>query len=112
MIKELATRPRLPIRFYMDVGLWETADMLMPNRILRSVLDGKGYEVAYREFTGGHDYVVWRGTLSDGLVALIGTKSAKSKAELALVAMYTTTPTASAASRTSHVLAGARWALR
>jgi enterochelin esterase family protein len=79
MIKELATRPRQPIGFYIDVGSWETADMLMPNRILRSVLDGKGYEVAYREFAGGHDYVAWRGTLSDGLIALIGTNSAKAK---------------------------------
>lgn len=78
LIKEFASKPRLPARFYMDVGLWEGADMLMPNRILRSVLEGKGNEVTYREFAGGHDYVIWRNTLSDGLIALIGTKGAKS----------------------------------
>lgn len=38
------------------------ADMLMPNRILRSLLEGKGYDVTYREFMGGHDYVIWRNT--------------------------------------------------
>jgi enterochelin esterase family protein len=74
MIKKVASLPRQPIRFYMDVGAWESADMLLPNRILRSVLEGKGYEVTYREFMGGHDYVIWRGTLSDGLIAVIGTK--------------------------------------
>ncbi len=73
-IKKVASLPRQPIRFYMDVGAWETADMLMPNRLLRSVLEGKGYEVTYREFVGGHDYVIWRGTLSDGLIAVIGTR--------------------------------------
>ncbi|MFC4313883.1 enterochelin esterase [Steroidobacter flavus] len=74
MIKKVASLPRRPIRFYMDVGAWESADMLMPNRILRSVLEGKGYEVTYREFMGGHDYVIWRSTLSDGLIAVVGTK--------------------------------------
>jgi APA family basic amino acid/polyamine antiporter len=79
LVKEFAAAPRKPLRFYMDVGLWETADMLLPNRILRSVLEGKGYEVTYREFTGGHDYVNWRGTLSDGLIAVIGTQKAKAQ---------------------------------
>lgn len=74
MIKELATRKRAPVQIYMDVGLWESADQLMPNRILRSVLQGKGYRVTYQEFTGGHDYVSWRSTLSDGLIAVVGTR--------------------------------------
>jgi enterochelin esterase family protein len=73
-IKKVASLPRRPINFYMDVGAWESADMLLPNRILRSVLEGKGYEVTYREFVGGHDYVIWRSTLSDGLIAVLGTK--------------------------------------
>jgi len=33
----------------------------------------KGYEVHYQQFVGGHDYLSWRGTFADGLIALIGT---------------------------------------
>jgi hypothetical protein len=39
---------------------------------MRDVLLAKGYEVRYQMFVGGHDYKNWRGTLADGIVALIG----------------------------------------
>lgn len=66
---------RLPIKFYMDVGLYDAgASMLGMNRQFRDILEVKGYEVDYREFKGGHNYVNWRGTLSDGLISLIGEK--------------------------------------
>lgn len=68
-----ATRKR-NVRFYMDVGTWEGSLMLLPNRMFRDVLLAKGYEVDYHEFVGGHDYGVWRSTLSDGLISLIGIK--------------------------------------
>ena len=32
----------------------------------------KGYEVHYQENVGGHDYLSWRGSLADGLLALVG----------------------------------------
>lgn len=77
LVKQYAVAPKKPIKFYLDVGLWESADQLLPNRIMRSVLEGKGYGVTYREFTSGHDYLAWRGTLSDGLMAVVGTEKAK-----------------------------------
>lgn len=70
--------PKLPLRFYMDAGLFEVdlsgrgAGILLPNRHLRDVLRAKGYPVTYREFPGGHDSINWRGTLADGLIALFG----------------------------------------
>ena len=67
------------IRFYMDIGLLESGptrndgpSMLLTNRHLRDVLRAKRYSVTYREINSDHDYVSWRGTLADGLIALIG----------------------------------------
>ena len=39
---------------------------------VRDVLEAKGHAVTYREFTGGHDFVVWRNSVADGLLALVG----------------------------------------
>jgi enterochelin esterase-like enzyme len=70
--------PKLPLRFYMDAGLFDTdlsgrgTGILLPNRHFRDVLRAKGYEVTYQEFPGGHDYINWRGTLADGLATLFG----------------------------------------
>ena len=75
---EYATSDRLPIRFYLDAGALETSSalafgpLLHANRHLRDVLLAKGYDVTYREFPGGHDYVWWRETIADGLIALLG----------------------------------------
>lgn len=76
--REYAARPRLPLRFWMEVGTFEGGapqkrhtDQLGANRHMRDVLIARGYEVSYREFAGGHDYRNWRGTIGDGLVALL-----------------------------------------
>jgi len=70
--------PKREIRFYMDVGTFEIDFMggglgaLEPNRHMRDVLLAKGYEVHYQEYIGGHDYLSWRGTFADGVIALLG----------------------------------------
>ena len=69
---------KLPVRFFLGAGLFESGrggqpGILETNRHLRDVLRAKGYLVTHREVAGGHDYLVWRGTLSDGLLDLIGT---------------------------------------
>jgi enterochelin esterase-like enzyme len=61
---------KLPIKFYMEVGRFDSLAGL--NREFRDVLLTKGYPVTYREFDGGHDYLCWRGSLADGLIALLG----------------------------------------
>lgn len=65
----------LPIRFFISAGLFEGArngqkGILDGSRYLRDILKVKGYDVSYREYAGGHDYLVWQGTLIDGLFAL------------------------------------------
>ena len=76
--KEFIKSPKLPLKFYMDAGSFEVdlrgggGAILEPSRHMRDVLLAKGYEVHYQEFIGGHDYMSWRGTLADGLIALVG----------------------------------------
>jgi len=78
LVKEFLKSPKLPIRFYMDAGSFEVdtsgggGAILEPSRHMRDVLLAKGYEVHFQEFIGGHDYLSWRGTLADGLIALVG----------------------------------------
>lgn len=74
--REYARHPTLPLRFWMEAGTFEKATtnvnhLLGANRHMRNVLIARDYEVTYREFAGGHDYFNWRGTIGDGLVALL-----------------------------------------
>ena len=78
LVRQFISGPRKPLRFYLDAGSAEFnatggADaILFCTRTLRDVLRAKGYEVHFQEFVGGHDYLSWRGTLADGLIALMG----------------------------------------
>jgi enterochelin esterase family protein len=69
----------VPLRVYLSAGqleVWPTPDdgpgVRLANRHLRDILHAKGYPFHYAEFSGGHDWICWRGTLADGLVALLG----------------------------------------
>ncbi|MEW9613101.1 alpha/beta hydrolase-fold protein [Shinella sp. S4-D37] len=73
----IAAGPALPLRVFLSAGLFETgaqgtAGILETSRHLRDVLRAKGIPVTYRDYAGGHDYLVWQGVLSDGLIALFG----------------------------------------
>jgi enterochelin esterase-like enzyme len=77
MGRELASRDRAPVRFWLDAGILERLPdpqhgigLLAANRHVRDALTARGYEVHYREFPGGHDYFWWAETLGEALVAL------------------------------------------
>ena len=78
MAKQFIASPVLPVKFYMDAGVFEadqfaTGGMVLEtSRHMRDVLLAKGYIVTYQQFVGGHDYLSWRGTFADGLIALMG----------------------------------------
>lgn len=75
LTQQFIASPRQPVHFYLEVGLQEKFNgggMILSNRHLRDILMLKGYEVHYAEYNGGHDYLCWRGSLADGLLALIG----------------------------------------
>ena len=75
--EDFARADRLPLRLYLDVGTLETtpfeqfASLYHANLHMRDVLIAKGYDVSFQEFPGGHDYLWWRETVADGLVALL-----------------------------------------
>jgi enterochelin esterase-like enzyme len=81
--REYIKRAKLPLKFYIDAGVFEVdsagdgGGILESSRQMRDVLLAKGYEVHYQQFVGGHDYLSWRGTLADGLLALIGKKEGR-----------------------------------
>jgi enterochelin esterase-like enzyme len=70
LIRQIAEAPRKPIRFYLDAGLWEGGGMVSSNRLMRSVLVGKGYDVKYREAPGTHHAYYWMLRLPDALASL------------------------------------------
>jgi enterochelin esterase-like enzyme len=78
LVRQFISSPTKPVRFYLDAGSAEFNAtgggdaILFCTRTLRDVLRAKGYEVHFQEFAGGHDYLSWRGTLADGLIALLG----------------------------------------
>jgi len=81
LARQVAAMPRQPVRFYLEVGTLESAAgtpagshspaQILSNRHLRTVLQARGYTVHYQEFSGGHEWICWRGSLADGLLALL-----------------------------------------
>ena len=72
--RRLAASQRLPLRFNLSIGRFETAaipnrdpSMLTASRHLRDVLKAKGYDVAYQELSSGHEHVAWRAILGDAI---------------------------------------------
>lgn len=68
------------VRWYLDIGLLEDKPFHLPeaplttNRRMRDALEAKGCAFTYAEYNGGHDYASWRGSVADGLIALLGGK--------------------------------------
>lgn len=60
--------PRPEINLWMDVGRLEF--LLEGNREMLKLMKDKKYQVAYREFSGGHNYTSWRDDVWRGLELL------------------------------------------
>jgi enterochelin esterase-like enzyme len=80
-----AARTRVPVRFYVDAGLYEPVaasqrpmdemalqeSLTVSNRHFRDVLRAKGYEVVYTETAGSHDALHTRAVLATALMTLL-----------------------------------------
>jgi enterochelin esterase-like enzyme len=62
--------PTRPITIWQDVGRIEW--LLEGNRKMHALLTSKGYNVTYREFSGGHNYTMWSDNVWRGLEAVYG----------------------------------------
>ncbi len=76
LTRQYAEADPKPIRFFLEVGLKEEGarpSMVVVNRHFRNVLLARGYEIVrYNEFNGRHEFINWRGSFADALIALIG----------------------------------------
>ncbi|WP_285690289.1 alpha/beta hydrolase-fold protein [Actinoplanes sp. NBRC 103695] len=77
LIRDVPGLPRADVRIFLDVGRMETMagpggspSQLSVCREMRDALRARGYAVSYTEFSGGHDYVNWRHTFPDALMAV------------------------------------------
>jgi enterochelin esterase-like enzyme len=68
---EIAQRAPIPVRYYLEVGRFESPDMIDDNHRMREVLNAKGNDVIYKEYNGGHDHVNWRVSVGNGIRALL-----------------------------------------
>ncbi len=69
--RQFAASPTVPLRFYLDVGSLESEGQRRANEQTRDLLRAKGYLVQYTEYSGGHTFLCWQGTLPDGLHTLL-----------------------------------------
>lgn len=85
LTRQFVASPKLPIRFYLQIGLLENLSVARPDsptnliasRHLRDVLQAKGYDVRLQEINGGHDFFNWQAGLADGLTSLLNTTKEK-----------------------------------
>jgi enterochelin esterase family protein len=62
--------PRPNAKIWMDVGKLE--ELLEDNRQMVTLLKQKGYNPAYRETGGAHNYTTWRNSLGEALIQMFG----------------------------------------
>ena len=62
--------PKRDLRIWMDAGKLEW--LLESSQKMSALLKSNGYDLTYREFSGGHNYTAWRDDIWRGLETLFG----------------------------------------
>ena len=78
LARQMAETAKLPVAFWLQVGDLEVAqmldggpDQLTANRYMRDLLQAKGYQVSYREYSGGHDASSLEFPLAQALIEIL-----------------------------------------
>lgn len=75
LIRQYQQSPRLPVRFWLQAGRFESkgADggIYRNTQQLETVLRDKGYEVSFHPWSSGHDYAAWCEAIIAGVKDLI-----------------------------------------
>jgi enterochelin esterase family protein len=66
----VSSKPPGAPAIWLDVGRYEL--LLAANQRMRDALEARGFDLAYREYSGGHNYTAWRDDVSYGLEYLFG----------------------------------------
>ena len=66
----IRARQSREIKLWMDVGRFDS--LLDDNRRLQPILQESGYDVTYREFSGGHNYTCWQTEAGIALEKMFG----------------------------------------
>jgi enterochelin esterase-like enzyme len=73
LIRQVSASPKLPLRFYLEVGLMEGYPMqIESNRHMAETLTSKGYQLHYSEYDGGHSFLNWSEGMAGGLQYIVG----------------------------------------
>lgn len=78
MSGQIKLSPKLPLKFYMTVGVLEGKKAMIKNSLdVKNTLESLGYHVDFEFFKSGHDYLSWGEMLGKGLISLVGYKAGK-----------------------------------
>lgn len=78
MSKQIKLSPKLPLKFYITVGVLEGKKAMIENALdVKSTLESLGYPVDFEFFKSGHDYLSWGEMFGKGLISLVGYKNDK-----------------------------------
>ena len=63
----LQSGPPRPLKFYLDIGTYDIAQLIPLVRNLRGILVARGYPLRYQELHDGHSWGNWRSHIDDAL---------------------------------------------
>ncbi len=80
--KRILASPKLPLRFYLAVGLMEGYPMqIESNRHMAEMLTSKGYALHYSEYEGGHSFLNWSEGMANALQYSFGVENSTNAAD-------------------------------